>query len=107
MDRPVTLVVPLALLPVILVVLHLSALVVVAGIIQGVLETAAAALAHTVRAQGDQDDGADGCGTAVDADVGAYGESGPFLCQALWRVGDGVLRRGVSAAQGMLVRVAQ
>lgn len=61
---------PLACLPVVLVVLHLVALVVVLVVAQSVFEAALSTLAQTVESQCDENEDSGGGGSSVDADVG-------------------------------------
>jgi hypothetical protein len=84
-DLLVATVLPLALLPVVLEVLHLGAVLGVAAVIKGVFETALAALA-----QAEDEEGCDGkytcsgCAT-VDSDVGSLAQIVPFFGQGLGR----------------------
>jgi hypothetical protein len=84
-DLLVATVLPLALLPVVLEVLHLGAVLGVAAVVKGVFETALAALAQAEDEEGcDAEDTCSGCAT-VDSDVGSLAQVVPFFGQGLGR----------------------
>lgn len=82
-DLAVATVLPFTLLPVGLVVHHLGALVVVASVVQGVLQTTLATLTKAAEAQSHDNQGSDRSGSDVDANVGAFRKSSPLLRQGL------------------------
>jgi hypothetical protein len=84
-DLLVATVLPLALLPVVLEVLHLGAVFGVAAVVEGVFETALAALAQAEDEEGcDGQDSGSGCAT-VDSNMGSLAQVVPFLGQRLGR----------------------
>lgn len=83
MDLLVTTVLPLALSPVIVEVLHLVAAVAGGGISQGVLETALAALAQAEEHEGQDGEHNGRRGANVDSNVSALAEIIPLLRQRL------------------------
>lgn len=97
----VAVVLPLALLPVVLDVLHLGSLGSIARVSQSMLEATFAALAQAGNCQRNDCQDTSSCGTGVNSDVYTGGEFGPFLGQ---RLGSGfielVLGSRVSAGRG-------
>lgn len=74
---------PFALLPVGLVVHHLGALVVEASVVQGVLQATLATLTKAAETQSHENQDSSRSGSDVNANVGAFRKSSPFLSQGL------------------------
>jgi hypothetical protein len=87
-----------------LVVVHLVALVVELGIVEGVLETTLLALADKEEDEQGKQDGSGSGGSNIDAGFGTRRQIVPFFRQRLWRGLADLLRGGrVTPARSVAV----
>lgn len=79
---------PFGCLPVVLVILHLSALVVILVVAECLFEATLATLSQAVESQRDKNEGSGGGGSDVDADMGASAQVVPLFGERLGWVVD-------------------
>lgn len=95
-DRLVSLVFPLALLPIVLESAHFGAFIGPLGILERVLETALLALCDEEENEPGEQGGANASGPDVYTGLGPGREFGPLLGQRFWWVLDGIGDGGVA-----------